>query len=52
LSVSQLYGCDQSNTGGGGNHTVPAAPAGTKAHNFAFDITPAEPVSAIVTEKD
>jgi methylthioribose-1-phosphate isomerase len=30
--------------------TVPAAPAGTKALNFAFDITPAELVSAIVTE--
>jgi methylthioribose-1-phosphate isomerase len=31
--------------------TVPAAPAGTKALNFAFDITPAELVSAIVTER-
>jgi methylthioribose-1-phosphate isomerase len=31
--------------------TVPAAPTGTKALNFAFDITPAELVSAIVTEK-
>jgi len=31
--------------------TVPAAPAGTKALNFAFDVTPAELVSAIVTEK-
>jgi methylthioribose-1-phosphate isomerase len=31
--------------------TVPAAPAGTKALNFAFDITPAELVSAVVTEK-
>jgi methylthioribose-1-phosphate isomerase len=31
--------------------TVPAAPAGTKALNFAFDITPAELVSAIVTEE-
>jgi methylthioribose-1-phosphate isomerase len=30
--------------------TVPAAPAGTKALNFAFDITPAELISAIVTE--
>jgi methylthioribose-1-phosphate isomerase len=30
--------------------TVPAAPAGTKALNFAFDITPAELVSAVVTE--
>jgi len=30
--------------------TVPAAPPGTKALNFAFDITPAELVSAIVTE--
>jgi methylthioribose-1-phosphate isomerase len=31
--------------------TVPAAPAGTKALNFAFDITPAELVSAVVTEE-
>jgi methylthioribose-1-phosphate isomerase len=31
--------------------TVPAAPAGTKALNFAFDITPAELVSAVVTEQ-
>ena len=31
--------------------TVPAAPTGTKALNFAFDITPAELVSAVVTEK-
>jgi methylthioribose-1-phosphate isomerase len=31
--------------------TVPAAPAGTKALNFAFDVTPAELISAIVTEK-
>jgi methylthioribose-1-phosphate isomerase len=31
--------------------TVPAAPAGTRALNFAFDITPAGLVSAIVTEK-
>jgi S-methyl-5-thioribose-1-phosphate isomerase len=31
--------------------TVPAAPAGTKALNLAFDITPAELVSAIVTEQ-
>jgi methylthioribose-1-phosphate isomerase len=30
--------------------TVPAAPAGTKALNYAFDITPAELVSAVVTE--
>ena len=30
--------------------TVPAAPVGTKALNFAFDITPADLVSAIVTE--
>jgi S-methyl-5-thioribose-1-phosphate isomerase len=30
--------------------TVPAAPEGTKALNFAFDITPAELVSAVVTE--
>jgi methylthioribose-1-phosphate isomerase len=30
--------------------TVPAAPAGTKALNLAFDITPAELISAIVTE--
>ena len=31
--------------------TVPAAPAGTRALNFAFDITPAELVSAVVTER-
>ena len=31
--------------------TVPAAPAGTKALNYAFDITPAELVTAVVTEK-
>ncbi len=31
--------------------TVPAAPAGTRALNFAFDITPAELVSAVVTEE-
>jgi methylthioribose-1-phosphate isomerase len=31
--------------------TVPAAPVSTKALNFAFDITPAELISAIVTEK-
>jgi methylthioribose-1-phosphate isomerase len=31
--------------------TVPAAPAGTKALNVAFDVTPAELVSAVVTEK-
>jgi methylthioribose-1-phosphate isomerase len=31
--------------------TVPAAPAGTKALNYAFDITPADLVSAIVTEQ-
>jgi S-methyl-5-thioribose-1-phosphate isomerase len=30
--------------------TVPAAPAGTKALNLAFDITPTELISAIVTE--
>jgi len=30
---------------------VPAAPAGTRALNYAFDITPAELVSAIVTEE-
>ncbi len=30
--------------------TVPAAPPGTKALNFAFDITPAELVSAVITE--
>jgi methylthioribose-1-phosphate isomerase len=30
--------------------TVPAAPAGTRALNLAFDITPAELVSAVVTE--
>jgi len=31
--------------------TVPAAPAGTRALNFAFDITPARLVSAVVTER-
>ena len=31
--------------------SVPAAPAGTKALNYAFDITPAELVTAVVTEK-
>jgi methylthioribose-1-phosphate isomerase len=31
--------------------TVPAAPAGTKALNYAFDITPADLISAIVTEQ-
>jgi methylthioribose-1-phosphate isomerase len=31
--------------------TVPAAPAGTRALNFAFDITPAELVTAIITEE-
>jgi S-methyl-5-thioribose-1-phosphate isomerase len=31
--------------------TVPAAPAGTKALNYAFDITPADLVTAVVTEK-
>ncbi len=30
--------------------TVPAAPAGTRALNFAFDVTPADLVSAVVTE--
>jgi methylthioribose-1-phosphate isomerase len=30
---------------------VPAAPAGTRALNLAFDITPAELVSAVVTEE-
>jgi methylthioribose-1-phosphate isomerase len=30
--------------------TAPAAPAGTKALNLAFDITPAELVTAVVTE--
>jgi S-methyl-5-thioribose-1-phosphate isomerase len=30
--------------------TVPAAPAGTRALNYAFDITPADLVTAIVTE--
>jgi methylthioribose-1-phosphate isomerase len=29
---------------------VPAAPAGTRALNYAFDITPAELITAIVTE--
>ena len=31
--------------------TVPAAPAGTRALNVAFDITPAELVTAVVTEE-
>jgi methylthioribose-1-phosphate isomerase len=31
--------------------TVPAAPAGTRAVNLAFDITPADLVTAIVTEE-
>ena len=31
--------------------TVPAAPAGTKALNYAFDVTPAELVTAVVTER-
>ena len=31
--------------------TVPAAPAGTRALNYAFDITPAELVTAVVTEE-
>jgi methylthioribose-1-phosphate isomerase len=31
--------------------TVPAAPAATRALNFAFDITPAELVTAIITEE-
>jgi S-methyl-5-thioribose-1-phosphate isomerase len=31
--------------------TVPAAPAGTRAVNLAFDITPAELVTAVVTEQ-
>ena len=31
--------------------TSPAAPAGTRALNYAFDITPAELVSAVVTEE-
>jgi methylthioribose-1-phosphate isomerase len=31
--------------------TVPAAPAGTKALNYAFDVTPADLISAVVTEK-
>jgi S-methyl-5-thioribose-1-phosphate isomerase len=31
--------------------TVPAAPAGTRAFNFAFDITPADLVTAIITEE-
>jgi S-methyl-5-thioribose-1-phosphate isomerase len=30
--------------------TVPAAPAGTRALNYAFDLTPAELVTAIITE--
>jgi len=31
--------------------TVPSAPVGTKALNYAFDITPADLVTAVVTEK-
>jgi eIF-2B alpha/beta/delta-like uncharacterized protein len=31
--------------------TAPAAPAGTRALNLAFDITPAELVTAVVTEE-
>ena len=31
--------------------TAPAAPAGTRAINLAFDITPAELVSAVITEE-
>jgi methylthioribose-1-phosphate isomerase len=31
--------------------TSPAAPAGTRALNYAFDITPAELVTAVVTEE-
>jgi methylthioribose-1-phosphate isomerase len=31
--------------------TVPAAPAGTRALNYAFDVTPAALVSAIITER-
>ena len=31
--------------------TRPAAPAGTRALNYAFDVTPAELVTAIVTEE-
>ena len=31
--------------------TTPAAPAGTRALNYAFDITPADLVTAIVTEQ-
>ena len=31
--------------------TAPAAPAGTRALNYAFDVTPAELVTAIVTEE-
>ena len=29
---------------------VPAAPDGTRALNYAFDITPAELITAVVTE--
>jgi methylthioribose-1-phosphate isomerase len=32
-------------------HGVPAAPAGTSALNYAFDVTPADLVTAIVTEE-
>jgi len=31
--------------------TVPAAPTGTRAVNYAFDITPADLVTAVVTEE-
>jgi methylthioribose-1-phosphate isomerase len=34
-----------------GEITVPAAPAGTRAINYAFDITPAELVTAVITEE-
>ena len=35
----------------GAEVTVPAAPAGTRALNVAFDITPRALVTAIVTEE-
>jgi S-methyl-5-thioribose-1-phosphate isomerase len=31
--------------------TIPAAPAGTRALNYAFDVTPADLVTAIITER-
>jgi methylthioribose-1-phosphate isomerase len=31
--------------------TIPAAPSGTRALNYAFDVTPADLVTAIITER-